>query len=103
MRMHRKKRIEIIIEAPLLRRVIARLEGRRVNGYSVLPVLSGLGQEGRWEASGLIGDAGRMVALICIVDPAECDGVMEDIYSVLTSQIGIVSVADVDVIRAEHF
>jgi PII-like signaling protein len=103
MQMHRKKRIEIIIEAPLLRSVISRLERHRVKGYSVLPVLAGLGHEGRWESSGLVGDAGRMVALICIVDPAECEGVTKDIHALLASQIGIVSVADVEVIRSEHF
>ena len=81
MHMHRKKRIELIIEAPLLRSVIGRLERRGISGYSVLPVLAGLGREGRWESSGLVGDAGRMVALICIIDPAACDGVIEDIYA----------------------
>lgn len=103
MKLHRKKRIEIIIEAPLLRRVVNSLEARRVNGYSVLPVLSGFGHEGRWEATGLVGDAGRMLALVCIVDPAECDGLIEDIYPLIASQIGILSIAEVEVVRSEHF
>lgn len=103
MQLHRKKRIEIFIEAPLLRRLVGMLEARGVSGYSVLPVLSGFGHEGHWEATGSIGDAGRMVALVCIVDPSESGPLMEDIYQMITSQIGIVSIADVEVIRPQHF
>jgi PII-like signaling protein len=103
MQLHRKKRVEIIIEAPLLRRLVGKLERRRVSGYSVLPVLSGSGHEGRWESTGLVGDAGRMVALICILDPAECATLIDEIYPLIASQIGIVSIADVEVIRSAHF
>ncbi len=103
MELHRKKRVEIIIEAPLLRRLVSKLELRGVSGYSVLPVLSGFGHEGHWEATGSIGDAGRMVAVICILDAAECGALLDDIYSLIASQIGIVSISDVEVIRSTHF
>ncbi|RED37444.1 hypothetical protein BJ123_10718 [Rhodopseudomonas thermotolerans] len=46
MQTHLKKRVEIFIEAPLLRRVVARFDSLRVSGYSVLPVLAGNGHEG---------------------------------------------------------
>ena len=44
-----------------------------------------------------------MVAIVCIVDPARLDGILTQIYAVIERQIGIVSVSDVEVVRADHF
>ena len=101
--MHAKKRIEIILEAPALHRLTDRLDQAGVTGYTVMPALAGRGQDGSWSREGQVGEAGRMVAVICIVDPAKSDAVLERIYALLSRQIGIVSVADVHVIRADHF
>lgn len=103
MKTYAKKRIDIIIEAPLLRRVIERLEASQVSGYSVFPVLAGRGHEGSWEANGLVGDSGRMAAVMCIVDASELDGLLEDIFPLIKQQIGIVTIGDVQVIRGDHF
>jgi hypothetical protein len=40
MEMYPKKRIEVIVEAPLLPRVAARLDDMKVSGYSILPVVA---------------------------------------------------------------
>jgi PII-like signaling protein len=103
MQTHRKKRIEIIIEAPLLRRIVARFDSLRVSGYSVLPVLAGNGHEGRWEASGLVGDAGKMMAVICILDPGDLPVLLNGIYPIVQRQIGILTISDVEVVRSDHF
>jgi len=101
--MHAKKKIELIIEAPLVRKVIALFDVRRVSGYSILPLLGGSGHEGRWDAAGAVGDTGRMVAVVCIVDESSLDDVLQDIYPLVMRQIGIVTVSDVQVIRKDHF
>lgn len=44
-----------------------------------------------------------MVMVVCITDPARLDPVLDEVYDVVAPQIGIVSVSDVQVIRAEHF
>jgi nitrogen regulatory protein PII len=100
---HLKKRIEIILEAPALHRLTDRLNQAGVTGYTIVPVLAGSGREGTWSAEGLAGDAGRLVMVISIVDAAKADAVLERVYSVLARQIGIVTVSDVQVIRADHF
>ena len=41
MQTYPKKRIDIIIEMPLLRRVTERFDKAGVSGYSVLPVIAG--------------------------------------------------------------
>ncbi len=98
-----KKRIEIIIEQPVVKRVLARLDAADVTGYSVIPVVAGRGHEGSWTAQGEIGDAGQMMAIICIADAAKLDAVLETVFAVVTRQIGFVSVSDVAVVRTERF
>lgn len=100
---HLKKRIEIILEAPALHRLTDRLNQAGVTGYTIVPVLAGRGLEGTWSAEGLAGDAGRLVMVISIVDQAKADDVLDRVYSLLARQIGIVTVSDVQVIRADHF
>ena len=97
------KRIEIIIEAPLERRMIEQLDHAGVTGYSVLPVIGGRGLDGVWSAEGQIGDANRMVSIVSITDQAKADKVLRDVFSLLKHQIGIVSMSDVTVVRPEHF
>lgn len=103
MDMHRKKRLEIILEAPAMNRLANALEQAGVTGYTVLPVLAGKGTTGVWTRDGLVGGAGAMVCVICIIDPSKVDGVMERIMAVLARQIGIVTIGDVDVVRGERF
>jgi nitrogen regulatory protein PII len=100
---HLKKRIEIIVEAPALHRLTDRLNQAGVTGYTIVPVLAGRGLEGTWSAEGLAGDAGRLVMVISIVDAAKADDVLDRVYTLLARQIGIVTVSDVQVIRADHF
>jgi nitrogen regulatory protein PII len=103
MEMHRKKRIEIILEAPALNRLANALEQAGMTGYTVLPVLAGKGTTGAWTRDGLVGGAGAMVCVICITDPSRVDVVMERIMGVLARQIGLVTIGDVDVVRGERF
>ena len=101
--MHPKKRIEILVEAPAFERVAERLSAANTMGYSVLPVITGRGRGGTWSSDGQVADAGKMVAIICIVDEARLDEVVSSIFAVLSRQIGIVSVSDVADIRGERF
>ena len=103
MQLHPKRRLEIVIERPLLRRLETILKGLPATGYTVLPVLSGRGHEGDWQAAGAVGDAGQMVAAVCIVDPSALDAVLAAVFPLVERQIGIVSVSDVAVVRSEHF
>ena len=50
MEMHAAKRVAIIIEAPMERRLTDALDEAGVTGYSVLPVHGGSGQSGRWSS-----------------------------------------------------
>ena len=61
------------------------------------------GQEGTWQRDGIVGNAGRMIAIVCILNAVRLDELLTAIYAAIEHQIGIVSVSDVDVVRSEHF
>lgn len=98
-----KKRIEIVVEAPLLRRITAKLDETGVTGWSVVPILAGHGREGDWTSAGQVGTASQMVMLITIVDAAKLDAVMDGVFTLVSHQIGFVSVSDVAVVRTDRF
>ena len=102
MQMHKAKRVEIIIEAPMESRLTAALVKAGVTGFTVLPVLGGSGRSGQWSREGQIGRAG-MVAVICLIRPEKLDGLLEAAFAVVERHIGVVSVTDTQVLRAERF
>ena len=102
MQTHDAKRVEIVIEAPLETRLTKALEESGVTGFTVLPVLGGSGRSGRWTREGQVGRAG-MVAVICLIRPDRLDGLLEAAFAVVERHIGVVSVTDAQVLRAERF
>ena len=100
MQMHVAKRVEIIIEAPLERRLLDTISEAGVTGFTVLPVLGG---SGRWSREGQVSAAGGMVAVVCIVRPERVDKLLEAAFEVVERHIGVVSVTDCQVLRAERF
>jgi nitrogen regulatory protein PII len=102
MQTHQAKRVEIIIEAPMERRLTAALAGAGVTGFTVLPVLGGSGRSGVWSRDGQVGRSG-MVAVVCIVRPDRLDGLLDAAFAVVDRHIGVVSVTDCAVLRAERF
>lgn len=102
MQTHSAKRVEILIEAPLELRLTDALEAAGIKGFSVLPVLGGAGRSGRWSREGQIGRTG-MVAIICVIRPERLDTLLEAAFAVVKPHIGMVSIGDVQVLRAERF
>ena len=47
--------------------------------------------------------AGGMVAVICLVRPERLDPLLEAAFAVVERHIGVVSIADAQVLRAERF
>jgi PII-like signaling protein len=103
MKTHPKKRIDIMVEAPLMTRVLAILDEQKVPGYTVVPAIAGRGHDGTWHRDGLVGRAGAVVQIFCILDESRVGPVLEPLFKLVSRQIGIVTVSDVQVIRSEHF
>ncbi len=103
METHKAKRVEIIIEAPLERRLTDALTKAGVTGYTVLPVRGGSGASGQWSRSGQVSSAGGMVALVCLIRPDRQDDLLNAAFAVVEKHIGVVSISDAEVLRAERF
>lgn len=102
MQTHTAKRVEIVIEAPLERRLTDAITEAGVTGYTVLPVRGGSGRSGKWTREGQIGRAG-MVAVVCLIKPERLDTLLEAAFAVVEKHIGVVSITDAQVLRAERF
>lgn len=103
MQTHDAKRIEIIIEAPLERRLAAVLDEAGATGYTILPVMGGSGKSGPWTRDGQVSSAGGMVAFVCLVSADRVDELLQAAFKVVEPHIGIVSVTDTQVMRPELF
>lgn len=102
MQTHTAKRVEIVIEAPLERRLTDALTNAGVTGYTILPVRGGSGRSGQWSRSGQVGRSG-MVAVVCLIRPERLDPLLEAAFEVVEKHIGVVSITDAQVLRAERF
>ena len=103
MKTYAKKRIEIMVEAPLMKRVLDLLDELGVTGYTVIAALAGRGKDGTWHRDGLVGRAGAVVQIFCIVDETRVDAVVEPLFKMVSRQIGIVTISDIQVIRRDQF
>lgn len=102
MDMHAAKRVSIVIEAPLESRLTDALVAAGVTGYTVMPVTGGSGRSGQWSIDGQIGRSG-MVNVVCLIKPERLDTLLEAAFKVVEAHIGVVSVTDAQVLRAERF
>ena len=100
---HLKKRLEIIVEAPMLRTIADKLDRARVPGYSVLPVIEGRGIDNSWSAQGQITDTTNMIVLLCIVDASQADDVIDVVFAAIRDRIGFLTISDVYVVGPERF
>lgn len=103
MQTHEAKRVEITIEAVMENRLTAALIKAGVTGFTILPVLGGSGRSGQWSREGQVSRAGGMVSVVCIIRPERLEALLEAAFGVVDRHIGVVSVTDCEVLRAERF
>lgn len=104
MQTHPKKRVEIIVEVPALRRILRFLDENDTTGYTVLPALAGRGETGgTWSREGQVSEAGRMVAVLMIIDESRLEPLFDALYEMVSRQIGVITVSDCAVVRDERF
>ena len=103
MQTHDAKRVEIIIESVMLRRLTDALASADVTGWSVMPVLGGSGRSGTWSREGQISRGTGMVQVVCLIRPDKLDPLLDAAFAVVDRHIGVISVTDTRILRAERF
>jgi len=97
MQTHKAKRVEITIEEMMESRLTEALRQADVTGYTILPVKGGSGRSGEWSR------AGGMISVVCIIRPERLDILLEAAFAVVERHIGVVTITDCEVLRAERF
>ena len=102
MQLTRRKKLEIIIEAPVLRRVEGFLSEAGVRGWTVLPSLAGAGDSGEWRSGDFTpGQEKRLILALVSTDVSE--KVLVRLADFFVDYPGVVAVSDVEVLRGEKF
>lgn len=96
-----RKRIEILADGPLVKRVTAAIEAAGITGWTVLPVTAGSGRDGRWHEERVTGADKALVLTIASADKAAA--LAEALAPVLTSHGLLLTMWDIEVIRGERF
>ena len=103
MQTHKAKRVAIIIEQVMQSRLTDALSDAGVTGWTVLPVLGGSGRSGAWSREGQVSRGTGMVQVICIIRPERLEEMLDAAFAVVERHIGVVTVSDCEVLRAERF
>lgn len=103
MQTHKAKRVEITIEAVMQSRLTEVLTKAGVTGFTILPVLGGSGRSGAWSRAGQVSRANGMVQVVCIIRAERLNDLLDAAFAVVEKHIGVVTIVDCEVLRAERF
>lgn len=96
-----RKRIEILADAALVRKVTDAIDAAGITGWTITPVQSGKGRDGRWREERVMGTDKVLVLTIAAQDKAMA--LAESLAPILTSHRLLLTMWDVEVIRGERF
>jgi nitrogen regulatory protein PII len=88
------KRIEIVIEQPLARRVAALMDSLDVPGYSIVQQVSGRGDRGARQAEEVSGADTNCLFLIACDDDALTERIVEHVRPILRRSGGMCIVSE---------
>jgi len=97
-----RRKIEILVDAPLVRRIVSAAEAAGVTGYTLLPTLGGAGHGGRWRDDQVSG-AEAKVMFVTIANEAKAAALTDMLAPLLESHGFLLVSSIVDVVRAEKF
>lgn len=97
-----RRKIEILVDAPLVRRIVAAAEEVGVTGYTLLPTLGGSGGSGRWSDDQISG-ADAKVMFVTITNDLKAAALTDALAPLLESHGLLLVSSVVDVVRAAKF
>ncbi|MBU6405856.1 MAG: hypothetical protein KGS44_01785 [Alphaproteobacteria bacterium] len=102
MQTHPRTRMEIWLEAPLLKRAEELLDKASVSVYAVFDGREGKGLSGAWSDAGLK-DVHDMRLVVAIAPPDKVDGLCRAFTDLFKRYPGVIVLSEVQVIRPERF
>jgi hypothetical protein len=98
----RRRRIEVLVDAPLARRIIAAAQLVGIAGYTLLPTLEGQGAGGHWSDDQISGAQSKRLFL-SVTSQAKAAAFVEAVAPLLDSHGLLLLLSDVDVVRGGKF
>lgn len=97
-----RKRVEILIDTPLVPRLIKAAAESGIAGYTLIPVQSGAGRGGTWRDDRITGATAKTIFLT--IASVEKAGKFVDLLAPHLGDYGmLLTLADVEVVRGERF
>lgn len=96
-----RKRIEVLADHPLARRVTEAIDAVGITGWTILPVTAGSGRDGRWREERVTGS--DKVLVLTIASAERAAALAERLAPILSSHGLLLTMWDVEVIRGERF
>lgn len=99
----KRRKIEILLDAPLLNRIRKVADEVGLTGYTLYPTVGGEGGQGRWREDQVTGGAGSKLLFTSITGEEETAQFLGAIENLLDEYGLMVTVSNVEVIRGERF
>ncbi len=93
------KRIEIVIETPMVPSLIAVFKQLDIPGYSLIPEVRGSGDRGVRRADELSGQSSNSLVLVALDDMAKIEPLLEAVRTLLGRSGGICLLSDAQWLR----
>ena len=97
-----RKRIEILVDTPLVPRIIGFIKAANISGWSVIHVDSGGGHTGQWQQDDVTGAAAKTIVL-AVTSDTKASELVDLLAPVLDSYRMLLTIGDVQVVRGERF
>lgn len=97
-----RKRIEILVDTPLVPRIVSQLKAVDISGWSVIHVDSGGGRNGEWQQDDVTGASAKTIVL-AIASDSKTSALIDAITPLLDSYGMLLTVGDVQVVRGARF
>jgi hypothetical protein len=96
-----RKRIEILADTVLVRRVTSAIDAVGITGWTIIPVNAGKGRDGLWHEEHITGTDKSLV--LSVASQEKAAALAESLAPFLTSHGLLLTMWDVEVIRGERF
>ena len=97
-----RRKIEILVDEPLVRRIAAVAGSVGVTGHTLFPTLGGAGHTGRWEDDQVTG-ADTKVMFVTITSTEKAKALTEALAPLLNSHGLMLVASSIEVVRGSKF
>ncbi len=97
-----RKRIEILVDNPLIPKIINYVKQVDISGWSVIKIASGGGRDGRWQQDEVSGAAAKSLILM-ISNQEKAAQLTDALAPLLDSHSLLLTIANVEVVRGDRF